>query len=49
MSNWQIITETIPARSHYWWCRTCGATGNREPRVDFAYNAFRVHEAGCHG
>lgn len=45
----QVITDTIPRRSHYWWCPDCDQVGDRVERLDFAYNGMRVHVAVCHG
>ena len=44
----EIITDTVPRRSHYWWCTDCNVTGERVERLDFAYNALRVHKAVAH-
>jgi predicted RNA-binding protein with PUA domain len=44
----QIVTETIPRRSHYWWCTDCELTGPREERLDFAFNGLRTHQKVTH-
>lgn len=44
----EIVTETIPRRQHYWWCRECGDYGPKESRLDFAYNALHAHRKVIH-
>ena len=44
----EILCEFIPRRSHYWWCTDCNVTGERQPRIDFAWNGKRQHEAVAH-
>lgn len=44
----EIVTETVPRRRHYWWCPTCDTYGPKEDRLDFAFNALRVHRKVNH-
>lgn len=44
----EVLTDTVPRRSHYWWCTDCNQAGERVARIDFAYNGGRTHRAVHH-